>query len=335
MNFRSAVLGLIPLFFILNSFAQTNLGFDFQGYARDPNGSALSNQSLKIRFEIFRDGESNAEYQEEHQSVSTDAFGVFAVEIGSNPDNNASGDWDNILWANYDYRLKISVDLDGTYREISDKRLSSVPFAKSAGNGVPPGTIIPFAGPASNIPLGYVLCDGGGYSTSDARYLRLFETIGTNWGGNGGQFNVPDLRGQFLRGWNGVNNGGADPNTAQRTTLDGLTVLANQVGSYQSDTLRSHNHGINESSHSHTYEDAVYITDSKFLTNASASSFEFDTRATRDNLLGSGSADENNSIYRYKNAPSTSGAKTNITISTNGGPESRPKNAAVLYIIKL
>lgn len=63
---------------------------------------------------------------------------------------------------------------------------------------VPTGTIIPFAG--SNIPAGYLLCNGSAVSRTS--YANLFEVISTLYGEGDGSttFNLPDLRDRFLEG---------------------------------------------------------------------------------------------------------------------------------------
>lgn len=60
---------------------------------------------------------------------------------------------------------------------------------------VPVGSIFPYAG--SQVPLGYLFCDGSLVSRSD--YPLLYQTIGTVYGsGAGGNyFRLPDLRGRF------------------------------------------------------------------------------------------------------------------------------------------
>ena len=50
-----------------------------------------------------------------------------------------------------------------------------------------------FAGAAA--PTGYLLCDGTGFSTTT--YAALFAAIAYAYGGSGGTFNVPDLRGRI------------------------------------------------------------------------------------------------------------------------------------------
>lgn len=66
------------------------------------------------------------------------------------------------------------------------------------GSVIPAGTIAPFSG--GTVPTGWMLCDGAAINRTT--YSALFATIGTSHGqGNGSTtFNLPDYRGQFLRG---------------------------------------------------------------------------------------------------------------------------------------
>lgn len=116
------------------------------------------------------------------------------------------------------------------------------------GLSVPVGTILPFGGNKqenpSNLPAGWLYCDGTSYAVLD--YPDLFNVIGNNWGGDGGaNFNVPDLRGYFLRG---VDEGtGVDPEADSRLascqfpdppTLPGNT--GDNPGSYEPDQVGPH-----------------------------------------------------------------------------------------------
>jgi microcystin-dependent protein len=63
---------------------------------------------------------------------------------------------------------------------------------------VPTGSIHQFA--MSTPPSGYLECDGS--SVLRATYPALFTAIGTTWGSvDGTHFTLPDLRGEFIRGW--------------------------------------------------------------------------------------------------------------------------------------
>ncbi len=103
---------------------------------------------------------------------------------------------------------------------------------------VPIGTIIPFAGDTSNVPVGFLLCDGSSLDT--ATYSELFAAIDTAWGASGGNFNIPDLRGRFLRG---VDLGaGNDPDASSRIALNTGGNTGDNVGSAQDHELESHTH---------------------------------------------------------------------------------------------
>jgi len=58
-------------------------------------------------------------------------------------------------------------------------------------NPFPVGIILPYG--SETAPDGYLLCDGSSYAETD--YPELFAVVGTQFGGSGGSFNVPDLRG--------------------------------------------------------------------------------------------------------------------------------------------
>ena len=63
---------------------------------------------------------------------------------------------------------------------------------------IPPGCVLPFAG--TNPPSGWLICDGR--AVSRAVYPALYSAVGTSHGSGDGTttFNLPDYRGQFMRG---------------------------------------------------------------------------------------------------------------------------------------
>lgn len=63
---------------------------------------------------------------------------------------------------------------------------------------IPAGAVLAIA--TSNIPEGFLLCNGAAVSRTD--YARLFEAIGTIYGAGDGEttFNLPDLRDRFIEG---------------------------------------------------------------------------------------------------------------------------------------
>lgn len=104
-------------------------------------------------------------------------------------------------------------------------------------DGVPVGAIFSF--PMATAPTGYLVCDGSAISRSN--YSNLFTIIGTMYGSGDGSttFNLPDYRGQFLRGYD--NGAGTDPDAGSRLDRgDGTT--GDNVGTKQNNGLSSHWH---------------------------------------------------------------------------------------------
>lgn len=97
----------------------------------------------------------------------------------------------------------------------------------SAADGVPAGAVTAFA--RNTAPAGWLNANGA--AVSRVTYLTLFNAIGITFGGGDGSttFNLPDLRGEFVRGWD--NGRGADSGRV--------------FGSAQGDAFRSHNHAMN------------------------------------------------------------------------------------------
>jgi phage-related tail fiber protein len=94
-------------------------------------------------------------------------------------------------------------------------------------SGIPTGQIIHVA--LSSAPTGYLKANGAAVSRST--YATLFAAIGTTFGAGDGSstFNVPDLRGEFVRGWD--DSRGIDS--------------ARTFGSAQADDFKSHTHVTN------------------------------------------------------------------------------------------
>jgi len=111
-----------------------------------------------------------------------------------------------------------------TYVPISNGTVTGK--AVYTGSGNPTGTVIMWA--TSTPPAGYLECNGAAIDrTANA---ALFSVLGTTYGaGNGSTtFNLPDLRGEFIRGWD--NGRGVDSGRA--------------IGSSQADEFKSHNHSM-------------------------------------------------------------------------------------------
>jgi len=129
----------------------------------------------------------------------------------------------NMMW--YDTTsniLKIRAEANDAWIDLGTLDQSSLSF--SPANAVPVGAVNTFA--MSSAPMGWLSCDGG--AVSRTTYAALFAIVGTTYGsGNGSTtFNLPDLRGEFVRGWD-----------------DGRGVDTGRgFGSSQADEFKSHTH---------------------------------------------------------------------------------------------
>lgn len=102
------------------------------------------------------------------------------------------------------------------------------------GAGVETGMIMPHT--TSTEPAGWLECDGAAISRTT--YSDLFAVISDDYGAGDGSttFNLPDLRGEFIRGF--ANGSANDADRAGRTNRgDGTT--GDVVGSKQSDAIRN------------------------------------------------------------------------------------------------
>jgi microcystin-dependent protein len=123
--------------------------------------------------------------------------------------------------------------------ESDKKTVKKATSATSANNGVPPGSVFPYAGLSA--PTGYLLCYG--QAVSRTTYSALFAVIGTTYGaGNGSTtFNVPDLRGRVIIGLD--NMGGISANRVLNNNAD---VIGGSGGEEKHtltvDEMPSHNH---------------------------------------------------------------------------------------------
>lgn len=113
-------------------------------------------------------------------------------------------------------------------------------LAALLNTAVPAGTVVMWA--TDTPPSGWLECNGS--SLLRATYAGLFTAIGTVYGAaDSTHFNLPDLRGRFMRGWD--NSKGTDPDAATRTavTATGATMTAgDHVGTEQDNQIQSHRH---------------------------------------------------------------------------------------------
>ncbi|WP_223559265.1 phage tail protein [Chryseobacterium lathyri] len=178
---------------------------------------------------------------------------------------------------------------------------------ETPGEGVPPGSV--FYRASSTVPTGYLECDGSEVSRTD--YAVLFSVIATTYGAGDGSttFKLPDLRGEFIRGWDNARG------------IDSGRLL----GTWQKGSFLAGGAGPNADSI------IPFVNSSSTMpTLAAALGWDLPTTAQFSSIYGA--------TVRANNSQSTGATITLSTPSntandfTNGA--SRPRNTALMPIIK-
>lgn len=297
MKTKLLSLAFLMLFTITSSYGQSSFeqaGIAVQGIARDNNNTVLANQTISLTFELYYIDSSNYEQSissPETLNIETDAFGVFSHIVDP-------GEVNNPKFANNQVYLRIKKGSE----IISNELLKHIPYAISANNGVPTGSIMPFIG--TTAPTGWAMCNGD-YLPSTA--TALIALIGNK---------TPDLRGMFLRG-------AGDDNRANT-----VTVLLKGT---QDDATKKHAHGkgslsvSNNGNHNHNNGDYKYLLKRDGI----------DTAEGFDNNDDLNIEPNIKNAYKMLDKGSHNHTVSGRTADEGTIDETRPINYGVNYIIKL
>jgi microcystin-dependent protein len=395
---KNSLIFFLALMTVLGLQAQSvpNL-INYQGRLTDPNGTPLPLGTYAIQSRLWDSQTANAATDliwAQQQNVTVQGNGVFNVILGAPGGSAIPG----LITAVNDLTFAFTapnrflgltvvsnngVGIPGATEILPRQQLLSVPFALQAQRAqvastldnnlsdalCPVGSVISFAG--ANAPNGWLVCDGR--ALSSAAYPTLFGTISNNWGaglaGTTNDFNLPDLRGMFLRGWmpitnvigsgvagnsnatflsHGFQRSGVQVRLATGTSLPGLKTNTDYFAIYvdQDHLAFATNHsnaiaGIKvgiSNSYSATIQQWVDPDNAnRDLARPGAAqggllgSFQFDQLASHDHTFSYAFLTSGNNVSA--GSGDTVNANTVKTGST-GGNETRPKNVYVNYIIK-
>ena len=286
----------------------SGLGFNYQAVVRNVNGILLADSDVNLRVSLYPGQQASIPTWVETHTVHTDFSGCFGITVGKGDRDNCSivQNYSDVNFSSIYYWLKIEILEGDTYREVSYSQLPSSPYADVAFNSIiPAGVIVPFGGEVENIPSGWLLCDGSEVSRSE--YANLYNAVGVCWGiGDGSTtFNLPDMRGMFLRGVSGES--GNDEDADERLVLnDNGGNIGNNVGSYQGDAIRNIIGRIKA-------DDYNIVVDGAFV--------ETSTQLNGSHLESYGNSDGHDLLFD---------ASRVVPV----GNDNRPKNVYVNYIIK-
>ncbi len=97
------------------------------------------------------------------------------------------------------FTLTILNSADGAAWRTAIGAASAADLSGLPLNSVPVGAVVYYT--KTTLPTGWLRCDGT--AVSRTTYASLFAIVGTQWGVGDGSttFNLPDLRGEFIRGY--------------------------------------------------------------------------------------------------------------------------------------
>ncbi|GAA4438593.1 hypothetical protein GCM10023091_19370 [Ravibacter arvi] len=132
---------IITLFICLLSagiaVAQMPKAINYQAVARKNTGEAIAGQSIKVRLSVINSASGNAVIYSETRQVTTNALGLFNVQIGSAGALATTGSFNAINWTNNTTSvesLKVELDINnnGTFVDMGAQGLVTVPYAFAA-----------------------------------------------------------------------------------------------------------------------------------------------------------------------------------------------------------
>lgn len=114
--------------------AQVPSLLNYQAVARNSAGTPLTNQAMQVRLSILQGSASGSSVYSEVRAVTTNAVGLFVIQIGSGGALSTSGNLATVNWTNGSKFLKVEIDPLGgsSYIELGTNQLVSVPYALSA-----------------------------------------------------------------------------------------------------------------------------------------------------------------------------------------------------------
>ena len=303
--------------------AQTRPPLSIQGTLKNGDGTAVADGRYNMTFRLYTASSGGTAVWTETQASVPVRAGVYSAQLGSVTPINIT----------FTENLFLGTTV-GSGAELTPRtRLTSSPYALYAfklGNDMPVGFVMSWASGSTTVPDGWLLCDGRALKST--QYPDLFTAIGTLWGngsagagaGAGTDFNLPDLRGEFIRGAvAGANAGAQQEYTTARPS--GLRENApNTAVAVQTSVNGNHSHTLSSTS---GYNRITSISNAP-------------------NNLGTGRLNSYSAFSGFENRWSlwyatgtfpSSGLHTHTATNNNtgGDSETRPRNVAMSFFIKV
>ncbi len=249
------LVGLISL----QLMAQAPLGFNYQGIARQADGTPISNQEIGVKISIIDGPQGNTLFIETHY-LTTNSFGLFTAIVGQGSGSNTLN---SVEWSLGNMWLQIELDPDnsGSYILMGSQQLMSVPYALfsqqsgeslAAGSGISinngkinnlspdreisliPGTNVSIAGSYPNFTINATGTDGDSDPINELQTIsKAGSTVSLSDGGGSFIDAVDDADNSITNEIQDLQLVGNDleiTNNGSATTIDLNTYLDNTDG---------------------------------------------------------------------------------------------------------
>lgn len=117
--------------------AQTPQQFNYQGAARNANGTPLANKNIALRISVLDASATGTPQYTEVRNVITNPFGLYSVVIGSSGATSTTGTIGAVTWGVGLKFIKVEIDPDNgnNFTVAGTAQLLSVPYALYSANG--------------------------------------------------------------------------------------------------------------------------------------------------------------------------------------------------------
>lgn len=128
----------------MQGLAQAPAFFNYQGVARNSVGNVLANQPIRLRLSVHDGNATGPVLFSETRQVTTNAFGLFSIQVGGGGALSTTGSMSNINWNTGSKWLQVEIDMNGSGSliDIGTTQLSAVPFALYANQST--DVVLPF-----------------------------------------------------------------------------------------------------------------------------------------------------------------------------------------------
>ena len=231
-RFNKVILLISLLAIGLAGFAQAPNLLNYQAVARNTAGNPLPNQKMNLRLSIHNFSSTGSVVYTETRAITTNAGGLFAVQIGSAGATAFTGTLSGVNWLDGDKYLQVELDPDANnnYSNLGNVQLISVPYSLSSVSATTAVTANKLSGLNTSVAT---LNNVSGTNTGDNAVNSLYAGLVSNATHTGDAEGSTALT---VKGINGTPLSGLGTGILKNTTGTGVPSIAIAGTDYLSPT---------------------------------------------------------------------------------------------------